>query len=172
VTREIRIARYWRDCDIESTFLETGRPCVSDTAWSVQLPSDATRFTTIRGSLVASEKPDSFYLGSWNALLGSAASMNISYPPFHITNIPPEVERMGHELIKATAFLCIPAELLYFSIYFRAKGLYRVYEILTFLSLAAFWVSPVLAPISCSPARCMQNFASMPSSYLSELGQC
>jgi hypothetical protein len=86
---------------------------------------------------------------------------NISYPPVHITDIPPEVERMGHEVIKAAAFLLIPTEILYFSIYFHAKGLYKLYEILTFLSLGAFWVSPILAPISCSPVRCLQNFASM-----------
>lgn len=86
--------------------------------------------------------------------------MNISYPPIHITNIPPPVVKMGHEVVKATAFLLIPTELLYFSIYFHTKRLYKLYEILTFLSVAAFWVSPVLAPISCSPARCLQNFAS------------
>jgi hypothetical protein len=91
--------------------------------------------------------------------------MNISYPPLHITNIPPVVQQMGNEVVKATAFLLIPAELLYFSIYFHIKGLYKLYEILTFLSIVAFWVSPVLAPISCSPARCLQNFASMFLSY-------
>jgi hypothetical protein len=89
--------------------------------------------------------------------------MNISYAPIHITNIPPEVERMGHDVLKAAAFLLIPAELLYFSIYFYVKGLYKLYEILTFLSITAFWVSPVLAPIACSAARCLQNFASMAS---------
>jgi len=92
--------------------------------------------------------------------------MNITYPPIQIANIPPDFERTGHEVIKAAAFLLIPAELLYFSIYFHTKGLYKLYESLTFLSLGAFWISPVLAPISCSPARCLQNFASMLSPHL------
>ena len=91
--------------------------------------------------------------------------MNVSYPPLHITNIPPVVQQMGNEVVKATAILLIPAELLYFSIYFHTKGLYKLYEILTFLSIIAVWVSPVLAPISCSPARCLQNFASMFFTY-------
>ncbi|KAG0651088.1 hypothetical protein D0Z07_2362 [Hyphodiscus hymeniophilus] len=85
--------------------------------------------------------------------------MNISYPPIYINDIPPGLERMGSEVIKATAFLLIPTELLYFSIYFHTKGRYKLYETLTFLSLGAFWLSPVLAPILSSPARCLQNFA-------------
>lgn len=89
--------------------------------------------------------------------------MNISYPPVHITNLPPTLEELGHEFIKAVAFLLIPTELLYFSIYFHLKGFQKLYEFLTFSSIAAFWVSPWLAPISCGPARCLQNFASMPT---------
>jgi hypothetical protein len=88
--------------------------------------------------------------------------MNVTYPPIQDTYVPHEIELMGHEVIKATAFILSPTELLYFSIYFHTKGLCKLYEILSLLSLAAFWVSPVLAPISCSPARCLQNFASMP----------
>jgi len=87
--------------------------------------------------------------------------MNISYPPFHITNIPPAFEQLSHEFIKATAFLLIPVELLYFSIYFHVKGRYKLYEYLSILSIIAFWVSPVLAPIHCGAARCLQHFASM-----------
>jgi hypothetical protein len=120
--------------------------------------SRATRFTTIWGTALAAN--DSIP-GLALLLRTHIANMNISYPPIHITNIPPAVQQMGHEVIKATAFLLIPAELLYFSIYFHTKGLYKLYEILTFLSIVDFWVSPVLAPISCSPARCLQNFASM-----------
>jgi hypothetical protein len=85
--------------------------------------------------------------------------MNISYPPIHITNIPPAFEQLGHEFIKATAWLLIPTELLYFSVYFHRKGFYKAYEVLTFLSLGAFWVSPLVAPIACNAARCLQNFA-------------
>jgi hypothetical protein len=87
--------------------------------------------------------------------------MNISYPPIHINNIPPPVMLMGEQVARAAAFLLIPIEMLYFSIYFHTKGKYKLYEMLSFLSIAALWVSPVLAPIACSPARCLQNFASM-----------
>jgi hypothetical protein len=88
--------------------------------------------------------------------------MNVSYPPIPIPihNLSPAVQQLGHEFTKALAFLLIPTELLYFSIYFRTKWRYRLYEILTFLSIATFWVFPYAAPISCGPARCLQNFAS------------
>ncbi|KAL3423737.1 hypothetical protein PVAG01_05484 [Phlyctema vagabunda] len=87
------------------------------------------------------------------------AGLNISYPPLHIQNIPLSIERSGHDIVKASAFLLIPTELLYFSIYFHIKGHDRIYQHLTFLSLLAFWISPWLAPIHCSPVRCLQNFA-------------
>jgi len=86
--------------------------------------------------------------------------MNISYPPFHITNIPPAFEQLGHEFTKASAFLLIPAELFYFSVYFHGKGQYKIYESLSLLSLVALCFSPVLAPIHCGAAKCLQNFAS------------
>jgi hypothetical protein len=86
--------------------------------------------------------------------------MNISYPPIHINNLPPAFEQLSHEFIKAATFLLIPTELLYFSVYFHLKGFYRVYKTLTFLSIAAFWISPYAAPISCGPAKVLQNFAS------------
>ncbi|TVY81833.1 hypothetical protein LSUE1_G003011 [Lachnellula suecica] len=87
--------------------------------------------------------------------------MNISYSPMPISlpNLPSAYNQLGNELIKATAFILVPVELLYFSIYFRTKGFLRIYEILTFLSLGAFWLSSWFAPISCGPARCLQNFA-------------
>jgi hypothetical protein len=86
--------------------------------------------------------------------------MNISYPPMNF------LPAIGHEIVKAATFLLIPTELLYFSIYFHTKGQYKLYEILTFLSVAAFWTSPVLAPISCGHARCLQNFTSTPPNPL------
>jgi hypothetical protein len=86
--------------------------------------------------------------------------MNVSYPSIPVDSLPPAVEQLGHEFTKAVAFLLIPTELLYFSIYFHKKRRYRVYEILTFLSIATFWISPYAAPISCGPARCLQNCAS------------
>lgn len=85
--------------------------------------------------------------------------MNLSYPPIPLS-LPAAYNQLGHELIKATAFLLIPTELLYFAIYFQIKGFYQIYQTLTFLSIGAFWVSPWFAPISCGPARCLQNFAS------------
>jgi hypothetical protein len=86
--------------------------------------------------------------------------MNISYNPVYITNLPPAIEHAGHEVIRAAAFLLIPAELLYFSIYFHRKRCYTLYAAMTFSSLAIFWISPLLTPIYCGPARCLQNFAS------------
>ncbi|KAG4433333.1 hypothetical protein IFR05_011182 [Cadophora sp. M221] len=85
--------------------------------------------------------------------------MNISYSPIPTASLPPAVEQLGHELTKGTAFLLIPTELLYFAIYFHVKGLHRIYEILTFLSLATFWLAAYAAPVSCGPARCLQHFA-------------
>ena len=85
--------------------------------------------------------------------------MNISYPPIHVQNLPPAFSQLGHEATKATAYLFIPAELLYFSVYFHVKGQYGAYKVLTALSLATFWLASALAPISCGPARCLQNFA-------------
>ena len=87
--------------------------------------------------------------------------MNISYQPVSIGNVPPAMEQAGQELIKAAAFALIPAELLYFSIYFHTRGVYKVYKILTFLAITTFWISPYAAPIACGPVRCLQNFASM-----------
>ncbi|KAE8452161.1 hypothetical protein EG329_001628 [Mollisiaceae sp. DMI_Dod_QoI] len=86
--------------------------------------------------------------------------MNSSYhSAIPISSLPPAVEQMGHDSVKAAAFLLIPTELLYFSIYFNAKGHYKAYRNLTFLSIAAFWISPYAAPISCGPVRCLQHFA-------------
>ena len=84
--------------------------------------------------------------------------MNISYQP--IPPLPSAMEKAGHEFMKAAFFELIPAELLYFSIYFHLKGAYKVYKILTFLSITAFWISPYVVPIGCGPVRCLQHFAS------------
>lgn len=81
-----------------------------------------------------------------------------------IASLPRVVEQLGHDFVKAAAFLLIPTELSYFSIYFHAKGYYKIYRNLTFLSIAAFWTAPWAAPISCGPARCLQNFAGRTSS--------
>jgi len=87
--------------------------------------------------------------------------MNISYLPVipSPNSIPPAFEQLGHEITKATSFLLIPAELLYFSVYFHRKGFNRLYKICTFLSLATLWLAPFASPVSCGPARCLQNFA-------------
>jgi hypothetical protein len=91
--------------------------------------------------------------------------MNIShYPAMSVAVLPPAVEQLGHDFVKAAAFLLIPTELLYFSIYFHTKGYYKVYRNLTFLSIALFWLAPYAAPISCGPARCLQHFAGTSSS--------
>ncbi|KAH6675664.1 hypothetical protein B0J14DRAFT_477811 [Halenospora varia] len=73
--------------------------------------------------------------------------------------LPPNLSQLGHEIVRATAFLMIPVELLYFSIYFYMKSCRRTYNILSLLSIAAFWIYPYTAPISCGPVRALQNFA-------------
>lgn len=55
--------------------------------------------------------------------------------------------------------MLIPAELLYFSIYFNTKGEYKTYRILNFLAITAFWISPYVAPIGCGSVRCLHHFA-------------
>lgn len=90
--------------------------------------------------------------------------MNVTYPPptslLAALQIPPVINHLGHQLIKATAFTIIPAELLFFSIYFHLKDFRKLYHSLTALSLITFWLAPYVAPISCGPAKCLQNFAS------------
>jgi hypothetical protein len=86
--------------------------------------------------------------------------MNITYQPLPIGKLPLAMEVASNEFVKATAFLLIPLELLYFSIYFHTKGVYKVYRILNFLAIAAFWLAPFAAPIACGPVRCLQYFAS------------
>jgi hypothetical protein len=86
--------------------------------------------------------------------------MNISYQPIPIRNLPLAMEAAGNEFVKAAAFLLIPLELLYFSIYFHTKGVYKVYKILNFLAITTFWIAPYISPIGCGPVRCLQCFAS------------
>jgi len=85
--------------------------------------------------------------------------MNISYPPIHVIQLPPAFEQLGAEFTRALIYLLVPVELLYFSIYFKVKGIYRLYQYLTALTIVAFWLAPFIAPIHCGPAKCLQNFA-------------
>ena len=89
------------------------------------------------------------------------AKMNITYPPTYTQNVPLALQQLGYEFVKAATYFLIPAELLYFAVYFLRKDFYKVYRILTFLSLATLWTAPFLAPISCGSARCLQNLAGM-----------
>jgi len=73
--------------------------------------------------------------------------MNISYP-VPIDNVSPALEQLGHETVKATVFFLIPAELLYFSIYFHRKGLNKLHRYLSILSLISLWGAPLIAPVS------------------------
>lgn len=86
--------------------------------------------------------------------------MNITYHQIPLlADLPPSIEQFGHDFIVAGAYLLIPAELLYFAIYFHLKGLMKLFNILAWLSLATLWLGPRLAPISCGPARCLQSLA-------------
>jgi hypothetical protein len=90
--------------------------------------------------------------------------MNVTHPPavsmLAALQVPPEVNRQGQEIIKAAVFSLIPAELFYFSIYFHVRGFYKLYRISTAFALAALWIAPYAAPISCGPVKCLQNFTS------------
>ncbi|KAG4027345.1 hypothetical protein MFRU_031g00920 [Monilinia fructicola] len=80
--------------------------------------------------------------------------------PFPIpTTLSPAFETLGHETIRAAAFLLIPTELLYFSIYFLLKRQYGTYKKLSALSLVTFWLSSWINPISCAPIGALRNFA-------------
>jgi hypothetical protein len=91
--------------------------------------------------------------------------MNITYPPIHLTELPPAVEQLTHDFPKAALYLFVPTELLYFSLYVKIKGFNRVYAYLAFLSILSFWIYPLITPIRCGPARSLQHFA---SEYLSQ----
>lgn len=73
-----------------------------------------------------------------------STTMYTTHPPPSITalelGLPPET----HQVIRAATFLLIPAELLYFSVYFRIKNFDRLSGMLTTLSLAAFFFAPWL----------------------------
>ncbi|KAM3065996.1 hypothetical protein ACMFMG_009783 [Clarireedia jacksonii] len=86
--------------------------------------------------------------------------MNITSIPLLLepASISTELERLGHETIRATAFLLIPIELLYFSIFFLLQGQYGFHKKLTFLSLATFGLSNWMTPISCGPIGFLRNF--------------
>lgn len=86
--------------------------------------------------------------------------------PFPIpTTLSPAFETLGHETIRAAAFLLIPTELLYFSIYFLLKRQYGTYKKLSALSLVTFWLSSWINPISCAPIGALRNFAGMYKLY-------
>jgi hypothetical protein len=86
--------------------------------------------------------------------------MNITSIPLLIepASISPELEHLGHETIRALAFLLIPIELLYFSIYFLLQGQHGLHKKLTLLSLGTFWLSNWMTPISCGPIGVWRNF--------------
>lgn len=73
--------------------------------------------------------------------------MNISYP-VPIDVIPPAFQQLSHETVKAVTFFLVPAELLYFSIYFHTKGRNDWHQYLSILSLISLWNAPLIAPVS------------------------
>ncbi|CAD6445706.1 a59f2995-1bf8-4302-a529-516135086104 [Sclerotinia trifoliorum] len=75
------------------------------------------------------------------------------------TTMSPAFERFGHETIRSAAFLLIPTELLYFSIYSLLKRQYGTYKKLSALSLVTFCLSTWMNPISCGPVAALRNFA-------------
>lgn len=86
--------------------------------------------------------------------------MNTTYPPTHVLELPPVVQQLSHDFAKAALYLLIPAEFLYFSIYFKIKGFNRVYAYLAFLSLLSFWMYPLVTPVRCGLVRSLQHCAS------------
>lgn len=94
--------------------------------------------------------------------------MNISHPILHLPitvippiPIPPPLQQLVPDFIKATAYFLIPAELLYFSLYFHSKELPKWHAWLSGLALGMLWAAPVLAPVGCGAAKCLQHFGSM-----------
>jgi hypothetical protein len=75
-----------------------------------------------------------------------------------MAKILPAIEQIAYDSIKTTASLLIPGGILYFAIYFHRMRFSTLYTALSFLSLVVFAVTPTLAPISCGPIKCVQNF--------------
>lgn len=88
----------------------------------------------------------------------------------YITSIPvviddflhPVFSQFAYEVVTTTAYLLlVPVLFLYLAIYNLLKKNYKTYTSLTFVSLVAFLAAPLIAPIRCGTARCLENFASM-----------
>ena len=86
--------------------------------------------------------------------------MNVTYQPVQTTELPAALEQLGREIPRALVCLLIPAELLYFAIYFKIKDSKKLYAALTFISILAFWLCPLFTPIVCGPVKSLQHFGS------------
>ena len=73
----------------------------------------------------------------------------------------PALLELAQQLPWVIISLLIPTFLLYLSIYMRMIAYPTISNILTFASIAAFYASPYVAPLNCSPVRCIENTASL-----------
>jgi hypothetical protein len=99
-----------------------------------------------------------FTSGTANSRHAPLFAMNISNTSPFMAKILPAIEQIVYDSIRTTTSLLIPGGILYFAIYSHRMRFSTLYTTLTFLSLAVFAVTPTLAPISCGPIKCVQNF--------------
>lgn len=87
--------------------------------------------------------------------------MNITYPPLRVTNmaaVSPTLEQLSHDFTRALFYALIPAEVLYFSLWFKVRGAERTYAALTFCAIVLAWIAPVITPVACAPVKSLQYF--------------
>lgn len=76
-----------------------------------------------------------------------------------ITSIPPAYVLLAEEVTASIVYLLLPTAFIYLAIYVYVRGHASLFKLFTFASVVGFWASSWVAPISCGPARCVQNFA-------------
>jgi hypothetical protein len=109
--------------------------------------------TTVRPLVLAAQSTLFSDLFQYNGMNNSISSVT-----YH--EIPPALLQISHDLFRVFVSLLIPAELLYFAIYFHVKGHKRLYSYLTWLSFLGFWICPVFAPTICGPSKSLQHCGS------------
>lgn len=88
--------------------------------------------------------------------------MNFTQPAVQLaTEIAPTMHQVSDEFIRAFFWMLVPAEVFYFSLYFKVQGCERAYKYLTAATMLFFLISPIVTPLSCAPVRSMQYFTSM-----------
>ncbi len=99
--------------------------------------------------------------------------MNISHlaTAHEAAQLVPTIHQVRDEFARAAFYLLIPAELFYFSLYFKVKGIERLYKVFTAPCVILFILAPAMTPIDCAPVKSMQYFTSTSLSPLTMLSQ-